>query len=104
MATQHTTVVKLSRPADFDILQALDGTGRNVARNLQHHIDASRKHINNRLPQLEDYGLVKKIGPDEDSGLYEITEKGRVALKHRKKYDEVDDFEALVERKLARGD
>jgi predicted transcriptional regulator len=105
MATKAEHRVKLSRPVDFDVLDALNEHGRNVARNLQHHIEASRAHINNRLPYLNDYGLVEKIGPDEDSGLYEITEKGRVALDLRDEYDRSDtDFDELVERELAQRD
>ncbi|MFT4889637.1 MAG: DNA-binding IclR family transcriptional regulator [Halobacteriales archaeon] len=89
--------VKLRRPTDFLILEALEEHGRNVATNLAHHIDKSRKNINTRLPVLEDHGLVRKIGPAERSGLYEITRRGRLALMYRDQYDSVDDFEALLE-------
>jgi len=93
--------VKLVQPTDFLILKALDAHGRNVATNLEHHTEKSRKNINNRLPVLEDYGLVKKIGPAEKSGLYEVTERGIAALEHRDKYDDADvDFEELIERSV----
>jgi len=91
-------IVKLRRPTDFLILEALEENGRNVATNLAHHTDKSRKNINTRLPVLDDYKLVRKIGPAEHSGLYEITRKGRVALMYRDQYGEVDDFEALLEQ------
>jgi DNA-binding HxlR family transcriptional regulator len=90
--------VQLRRPTDFLILEALDEYGRNVATNLKHHTDKSRKNINTRLPVLEDYGLVRKIGPAEHSGLYEITQKGQVALRYRDQYGEVDDFETLLDQ------
>lgn len=90
--------MKLRRPTDFLILEALEEHGRNVATNLAHHTDKSRKNINTRLPVLDDYKLVRKIGPAEHSGLYEITRKGRVALMYRDQYGEVDDFEALLEQ------
>ncbi|MFC4988249.1 MULTISPECIES: winged helix-turn-helix transcriptional regulator [Saliphagus] len=89
--------MKLRRPTDFLILAALEETGRNVATNLQAHTDKSRKNINTRLPVLEDYGLVRKIGPAERSGLYEITQTGKAALVYRDQYDEVDDFATLLE-------
>ena len=89
--------MKLRRPTDFLILEALDETGRNVATNLAHHVDKSRKNINTRLPVLADHGLVRKIGPAERSGLYEITRKGRLALTYRDQYGVVDDFETLLE-------
>ncbi|MFQ3293009.1 MAG: hypothetical protein ACI9PP_000577 [Halobacteriales archaeon] len=95
---QVDQLVKLRRPTDFLILEALEENGRNVATNLAHHTDKSRKNINTRLPVLDDYKLVRKIGPAEHSGLYEITRKGRVALMYRDQYGEVDDFEALLDQ------
>ena len=92
--------MRLVRPTDFLILEALDEHGRNIAPNLSEHIGKKRDNINNRLPVLEDYGLVEKIGPADHSGLYEITELGRVAVEHREMYDEVEDFGAFVEEKL----
>lgn len=89
--------VKLVQPTDFLILEALRDHGRNVATNLEHHTGKTRKNINNRLPMLEDYGLVMKIGPAEKSGLYEITDMGVAALEHRDKYGEEGvDFESLI--------
>ena len=89
--------MKLRRPTDFLILEALEAHGRNVATNLEYHVGKSRKNINTRLPVLTDYGLVEKIGPAEHSGLYEISREGRIALMYRDQYDEVQDFEALIE-------
>ncbi|RQH00392.1 winged helix-turn-helix domain-containing protein [Natrarchaeobius oligotrophus] len=89
--------MKLRQPTDFLILEALEDKGRNVATNLAAHTGKSRKNINTRLPVLEDYGLVEKIGPAERSGLYEITSLGKAALVYRDQYDEVDDFESLIE-------
>ena len=103
MAVNASPTLKLTRPTDFDILEALSDGKRNVARNLRHEIDASRASINNSLPYLADYGLVEKIGPDENSGLYRITEKGRIAAKHRDEYDpgNTDAFDDLIEHELA---
>jgi len=93
--------VKLQQPTDFLILEFLDEAGRNVASNISIEIDKSRSHINVRLPILEDYGLVTKIGPSENSGLYEITERGQLALKYREEYNENQDFfEKAVEGEL----
>lgn len=89
--------MKLRQPTDFLILEALEDTGRNVATNLASHTGKSRKNINTRLPVLEDYKLVEKIGPAERSGLYEITSLGKAALVYQDQYDEVDDFESLIE-------
>lgn len=89
--------MKLRRPTDFLILEALEANGRNVATNLAFHTDKERKNINARLPILEEYGLVEKIGPASRSGLYEITTKGKSALIKKEKYGKVDDFEALLD-------
>ncbi|MCL9813157.1 winged helix-turn-helix transcriptional regulator [Natranaeroarchaeum aerophilus] len=96
--------MKLRQPTDFLILEALHAYGRNVAPNLAHITGKSRKNVNNRLPVLEDYGLVEKIGPAERSGLYEITDRGGVALRCRDEYDSTADFEGLVERRLEAND
>jgi len=93
--------MRLSTPGNFEILQYLDEHGRNVAANIHVGIDKSRGYVNSELPKLNDQGLVRKIGPNPNSGLYEMTAKGRAALKHREKYGHDDvDFEALVEQEL----
>lgn len=89
--------MKLRQPTDFLILEALEERGRNVATNLTSHIGKSRKNINTRLPVLEDYDLVRKIGPADRSGLYEITAQGKAALVYQDQYNETDNFEALLE-------
>jgi len=91
--------VRLRQPTDFLVLEALHSYGRNVAPNVAEITGKSRKNVNNRLPVLDDYGLVRKIGPADRSGLYEITERGRVTLQLRDQYDAADDFDALVDRR-----
>lgn len=85
---------------DWEILGALRG-GRNVAANLALDLDRHRKTINKKLSYLLDYGLVAKIGPHEQSGLYEITAKGELAFAHREKYhDDSVDFEAFLGERI----
>ncbi|RQG90849.1 winged helix-turn-helix domain-containing protein [Natrarchaeobius chitinivorans] len=88
--------MKLRQPTDFLILEELEDKGRNVATNLASHTGKTRKNINTRLPMLEDYGLVQKIGPSKRSGLYEITSDGKVVLLYQDQYDQVDNFEELI--------
>jgi predicted transcriptional regulator len=91
--------MKLVQPTDFELLAALED-GRNVAANLALELDRDRAYLNTRLPQLADYGLVEKVGPSPNSGLYVITEKGRIAANNREMYGHDDvDFDTLVERK-----
>jgi len=90
--------MRLTRPTDFDILIALDKHGRNIAANLALHIDRDRAYLNTRLPHLSDHGLVRKVGPATNSGLYELTERGRAAIAYRDSYEEFDPdrFETVV--------
>ncbi|AFZ74519.1 winged helix-turn-helix domain-containing protein [Natronobacterium gregoryi] len=96
--------MKLRQPTDFLILEELEDKGRNVATNLASHTGKSRKNINTRLPVLEDYGLVRKIGPAERSGLYEITSDGKAALLYQGQYEQVDNFEDLIDGPAAATD
>ena len=91
--------MKLRLPTDFLILESLQERGRNVAPNLAYHTGKSRKNVNTRLPVLEDYGLVRKIGPAERAGLYEITDLGEAALACRAQYrHDRTDWDELVHR------
>lgn len=97
--------MKLARPTDIEILDALSDGKRNTAANLAYHLDKDRSYINTRLPVLADYGLLERVGPAPASGLYEITEKGRIVLEHHERLDDEDlDFDAFVEEKLADAD
>jgi predicted transcriptional regulator len=93
--------MKLASPTDFDILESLSDGKRNTAANIAIDIDRDRAYINTRLPLLTDHGLLERIGPAPNSGLYEITPKGRVVARHREAYHDDDtDFEALLESEL----
>lgn len=93
--------MKLASPTDFDILESLSDGKRNTAANIAIDIDRDRAYINTRLPLLADHGLLERIGPAPNSGLYEITPKGWVAARHREAYHDDDtDFEALLESEL----
>lgn len=93
--------MRLVDPIDFDILAELADEKRNTAPNLAAKLDRDRPYINTRLPVLADYNLLKRVGPAARSGLYEITEKGQVAVEHQEKYhaDEID-FSAFIESEL----
>lgn len=89
------------RPIDFSILAELTD-GRNVAANLYMTLDSSRQYVNERMGLIHDYGLVRRVGPNENVGLYEITEKGLAVVDLREQYKNEDlDFEELVDEYLA---
>jgi predicted transcriptional regulator len=96
---KENSTVKLKQPTDFLILECLLN-GRNVASNIHQEIDRKRSYVNARLPVLADYGLIHKIGPSERSGLYEITPRGKVAIKYKDQYGESEvDFDRLLDEK-----
>lgn len=95
--------MRLARPTDFEILEALADGKRNNAVNLAAVLDKNRAYINTRLPVLADYGLLDRVGPAPNSGLYVITEKGQVVIEHREAYDDADvDFETRIAEELNR--
>ena len=96
--------LSLLNETDFDILEVLEGGDRNVAANVAIEIDADRNYVNTRFTQLRNEELVERVGPHDQSGLYEITDKGQVVVEHREEYGEVDDFSTLVERELSQSD
>lgn len=99
MAAKPAKTVKLTE-TDFLILERLQ-EGRNLAANIALEIDRARNYVNQRMPYLLDYDLVEKVGPMEDSGLYELTEKGRLAVEHREKYhDDSVDFDEFLDERL----
>jgi len=94
--------MKLALPTDLEILQALSDGKRNTAANLSYILDKDRSYINTRLPILADYGLVDRVGPAPNSGLYEITTKGSLVVEYGDRYEDDDvDFDAFIDDKLA---
>lgn len=89
--------MKLAEPTDFQILETLEERGRNTAQNISLLLDKDRSYVNTRLPHLADLRLVERVGPADNSGLYEITSRGRAVLDHRDAYGS-SEFEELVER------
>lgn len=90
----------LLRDIDFAILGVLSDGKRNVPANIALEADLDRSYVTSRLPIMKSYGLVEKIGPAERSGLYRITEKGRVAYELRDEYEDDEQFAELVEEEL----
>ncbi|MFC6874851.1 ArsR family transcriptional regulator [Halobellus marinus] len=70
----------LVAPTDFEILRYLAEEGRNNAVNIAVALDRNREYMNTRLGALARNDCVRRVGPAENSGLYEVTEKGEAAL------------------------
>ncbi|WP_231990834.1 hypothetical protein [Natronobacterium gregoryi] len=90
--------MRLQLPSDKLVLEKLT-EGRNLAANIASDVDRSRNYINQRMAQLHDYRLVRKVGPIEGTGLYEITPKGVATLRLIDEYDEGPEFEKRVEER-----
>lgn len=94
--------MKLVEPTDFEILGALSDGKRNNAVNIASILEKNRSYINTRLPILDDYGLVERVGPAPNSGLYVITDRGRATLANRDAYhDDAVDFDALLDDEVS---
>ena len=89
--------MQLVEPTDFEILAFLDEQGRNNAINIAVGLDRDRSYVNTRLRALAEKELIQRVGPAENSGLYELTEVGHAALRHRDRYGD-EEFDALVDR------
>lgn len=92
-------IVKLVVPTDFEILEVMSNAQRQTAPNLAEILDQRRQYMNDRLSNLASMGLVRKVGPSDRSGMYEITLRGLVALKFREQYEheKASDFAKLVD-------
>lgn len=90
--------MRLISPTDYDILETLARTGRNTGKNLSVIMDRDRSYINTRLPELEGGGLIQKIGPAKNSGLYQITADGLLILEHREEAPEQPNHQELLRR------
>lgn len=93
---------RLVQPTDFQLLAALADGYRDTASNLAVRIEKDRNYVNTRLPALADADLIQRIGPNEHSGLYQITPRGVVAVQHQSIYEtDRDRFEALLDQRAS---
>ena len=93
--------MQLTPTIDFRILEVYADGRRNVPVNIALLLDEKRNTINPRHSQLRQTGLIRRIGPADTSGLYEITARGRAALQVQHRYGEADlDFAGLVADRL----
>lgn len=60
---------------------------RQTAPNLAELLDHQRQYMNDRLSALAGIGLVEKVGPSNNSGMYTITTLGEAAVDLREDYD-----------------
>lgn len=94
--------MKLTPTIDFRILEAYADGRRNVPVNIALLLDEKRNTVNPRHSRLRQQGLIRRIGPAETSGLYEITARGRAALQVQHRYGDPDtDFGSLITNRAA---
>lgn len=88
-------------PTDYEILAFLIARGRNNAMNIAAGLDRDRSYVNTRLRALARADHIDRVGPAPNSGLYEVTDRGRANLAAWTAYgvDEVDElaFETLID-------
>lgn len=75
--------IRLVEPTDFLILDSLADCERNGAVNLAQELDIDRNYVNTQLSILVDHELIERVGPAQNSGIYQITPLGVAAIRHR---------------------
>jgi DNA-binding MarR family transcriptional regulator len=76
----------LTLPTDKNLLNELLDGKRQTPKNLSVILDADRTYLSNRLRALEHKGFDESPGPADRSGMYEISDAGRVAMRHFDRY------------------
>lgn len=76
----------LTLPTDKRLIKQLSNGKRETPKNLSVILDADRTYLSNRLRDLEKLGYVSSPGPADRSGMYEITDLGRIVSYHLDKY------------------
>ena len=94
--------MKLVVPTDFDILAAMSDGKRQTATNVAAIIDRDSRYMNNRLAELAGHGLIEKVGPADQSGMYVITDRGLAALELRGEYHHglAPEFDAMIDEQI----
>jgi len=94
--------MKSLNETDFDILEVLSDGKRNVATNIALEIKADRGYVNTRLSHLLDEDLVVRVGPKERSGLYEITNKGKLVEENKEicLEEDISDLEEYIDQEI----
>lgn len=94
--------IRLVQPTDFQLLAALADGHRDTAANLAVRVEKDRNYVNTRLPALVDADLLQRIGPSKHSGLYQITPRGVVAVRHQSVYEaDRDQFKMLLDTRAS---
>ena len=95
-----TDLEALILPTDAHILNQLANGRRETPVNLAAHIDGDNSYVGNRLRSIAERGYVTSPGPSPRSGMYEITNWGRIARQHIPQYSKGYDalYHTLVKR------
>lgn len=94
--------MKLTDPTSFQVLRVIADGRPQTATNLGEILDQDARYMSNQLNDLHKIGLVRRVGVAETSRMFEITEKGKIALEYADKYSHqrASEFGELVERVL----
>lgn len=98
--------MKLVVPTSFQILRILDSRARQTAPNLAALLDRETSYMSNQLSDLAAQGLVRKVGPSDNSSMYEITSRGQLVLRYAPDYshDTVDRFRREISEAITASD
>lgn len=98
--------MKIVVPTSFQVLRVLDSRARQTAPNLAELLDRETSYMSNQLADLASQGLVRKVGPSDNSSMYEITSRGRMVLEYAQEYthDRSDEFRREIVEALQQSD
>ena len=82
----HLEDEALTLPTDLRILNVLAGGRRQTTANIVEHLDLKTPYASERLRTLEKRGWLRDAPPAERSGMYEITDMGKIAAWHSPAY------------------
>lgn len=73
-------------PTDLNILKILTNGQRQTPINVASILDMDRTYMSERLRYLENQGILHDAPPADRSGMYELTNLGRIAVWHARAY------------------
>jgi len=96
--------MRFKHPVEIEILREIADDRRQTSKNLAEIIGEDRNYVNNRVGALSGSGVLERVGPADNSGIYEITDMGHRALRFQDKYahEHAFEFGQFVKGELSR--
>lgn len=90
----------LTSPTDLEIMDLLSDGRRQTPANMAAYLDRDPAYMSERLRNLEEREYIRDAPPADRSGMYELTDLGKIAAYHINKY--VRDYHNVFRSKCER--